>query len=62
MPFGRTSSEASQLTNNSGNRPAEIFGYPIGNRTAVAEQARRQHQCPFRGQVCDKKSRLIEYP
>ena len=50
------------MTGNSGNRPAEIFGYPISNRTAEAEETRRRYQCPFRGQVCDKKSRLIDYP
>ena len=50
------------MTSNSGNRPAEIFGYPISNRTAAAEEARRQRLCPFRGQVCDKKGRLIDYP
>lgn len=50
------------MTSNSGNRPAEIFGYPVGNRSRAAETARRQHLCPFMGQRCDKKSRLIEYP
>ena len=50
------------MTSNSCNRPAEIFGYPVGNRSRAAETARRQHLCPFMGQRCDKKSRLIEYP
>ena len=50
------------MSGNSGNRPAEIFGYPVSNRSRAAESMRRRHQCPFRGQVCDKKSRLIDYP
>lgn len=50
------------MTSNTGNRPAEIFGYPIRNRTRGAQNARQRHHCPFRGQPCDKKSRLIDYP
>jgi len=45
-----------------GNRPAEIFGYPIENRTQQAAQGREQHWCPFVDQVCTKKSRLVNYP
>ena len=50
------------MTGNAGRRPAEIFGYSVRNRSDAAEAARRLHQCPFRGQVCDKKSRLIDFP
>lgn len=50
------------MTRSRGNRPAEIFGYPIGNRSEEAENARRQHWCPFVNSVCNKKSRLIDYP
>ena len=50
------------MTNNSGNRPAEIFGYPIRNRSRAAEDARRRHHCPFMEKQCDKKSRLIDFP
>ena len=50
------------MNKNAGKRPAEIFGYPIRDRSDAAENARRQHQCPFLGQVCDKKSRLIGFP
>ncbi len=50
------------MTSSAGNRPAEIFGFPIRNRSTAADNARRTHQCPFREQQCDKKSRLIEFP
>ena len=50
------------MTGTSGNRPAEIFGYPVRNRSATAENTRQQYQCPFREQPCDKKSRLIDFP
>ena len=50
------------MTINSGSRPAEIFGYPVRDRSDAAEDARRQHQCPFVGRLCDKKSRLINFP
>ena len=50
------------MTNRSGNRPAEIFGFPVRNRSAAARNARRQYRCPFREQPCDKKSRLIDFP
>ena len=43
-------------------RPAEIFGYPVENRSDVAQDVRRQHWCPFREERCDKKSRLIDFP
>ncbi len=43
-------------------RPAEIFGYPIGNRSAEARDARQKYWCPFRDELCNKKSRLIDFP
>ena len=45
-----------------GNRPAEIFGYPIGNKSDEAQKPRKQYWCPFVNKVCNKKSRLIDYP
>lgn len=45
-----------------GRRPAEIFGYPVENRSYAAQDVRRQHWCPFREGRCDKKSRLIDFP
>ena len=45
-----------------GNRPAEIFGYPIGNTSTEAVEARRVHWCPFQGKTCTKASRLLDYP
>lgn len=50
------------MTSNPGNRPAEIFGYPVRNRSRAAENARRRHRCPFMEQQCDKKSRLVDFP
>ena len=50
------------MTRSTGNRPAEIFGYPIGNRSAEAQDIREKHWCPFVNRPCDKKSRLIDYP
>ena len=50
------------MTRSTGNRPAEIFGYPIGNRSAEAEGIRERHWCPFVNRPCNKKSRLIDYP
>ena len=45
-----------------GNRPAEIFGYPLANRSVQAQRARQQCQCPFRSVPCEKKSRLLDVP
>lgn len=45
-----------------GNRPAEVFGYPIANRSSKAQDVRNRHLCPFVNGVCKKKSRLINYP
>jgi len=42
--------------------PAEVFGFPVENRSAEAEAVRQQHQCPFVNAPCNKKSRLILYP
>jgi hypothetical protein len=50
------------MAHNAGNRPAEIFGYLPTNKSAVAQQARKQHWCPFVDKVCNKRSRLIDYP
>ena len=42
--------------------PAEVFGFPVENRSAKAETVRRRHRCPFVGERCSKRSRLIAYP
>lgn len=42
--------------------PAEVFGFPVENRSAEAEAVRQQHQCPFVNAPCSKKSRLVSYP
>jgi hypothetical protein len=44
------------------NRPAEVFGYPIENRGAEAQSVRDRYECPFVGDQCIKKSRLVTYP
>jgi hypothetical protein len=45
-----------------GNRPAEIFGYPIENLSKEAQDVRAKHWCPFMNRRCNKKSRLIDFP
>ncbi len=50
------------MKSNAGNRPAEVFGYPIGNKSSEAQDIRQEHQCPFVNKRCNKKSRLIDYP
>lgn len=50
------------MTVHSGNRPAEIFGYPADNKGDVAQEVRRRHWCPFMQNTCDKKSRLLNIP
>ena len=50
------------MTKNAGNRPAEIFGYSIGNRSKEAQDVRERHWCPFVNRRCNKKSRLIDFP
>ncbi len=42
--------------------PAEVFGYPIGARSAKAKAARRRYWCPFANEKCNKQSRLVQYP
>ena len=43
--------------------PAEIFGYPVENKSKVAEQIRKSHLCPFSNKdTCSKQSRLLTYP
>jgi hypothetical protein len=43
--------------------PAEIFGYPVENKSKEAEQARKSHLCPFSNDdMCSKQSRLLPYP
>ena len=44
------------------NGPAEIFGYPVWNRAEDAQDARGRRWCRFQNRVCDKKSRLIDFP
>jgi hypothetical protein len=46
----------------SGNRPAEIFGYPVWNRSAKAQRVRQRYLCPFVNDRCNKQSRLLDYP
>ena len=50
------------MAHNTGNRPAEVFGYSSANKSNAAQQARQQHWCPFVDKVCNKQSRLIDYP
>lgn len=50
------------MVDSPGNRPAEIFGYPLSSRSRAAVTARRNHTCPFMGQECEKKSRLLTIP
>ena len=50
------------MTEHSGNRPAEVFGYPIWDQSEGAQDARQRHWCPFVDRPCNKKSRLIDYP
>jgi len=42
--------------------PAEVFGFPVTNRSAEAQVIRERFWCPFVDAVCHKKSRLIDYP
>jgi hypothetical protein len=45
-----------------GNRPSEIFGYPIGNQSDEAKNVRERYWCPFADKACNKGSRLIDFP
>lgn len=43
--------------------PAEIFGFPVENKSEEAENIRRNHICPFNNNnKCSKQSRLLTYP
>jgi len=42
--------------------PAEVFGYPIDDRSSAAQSSRDRHWCPFVNKHCDKKTRLLPYP
>jgi len=42
--------------------PAEVFGFPVTNRSAEAQAIRERFWCPFVDDMCNKKSRLIDYP
>jgi len=42
--------------------PAEVFGHPIDVDSEKAQEHRKKHWCPFVGEECDKRSRLIDYP
>lgn len=50
------------MITNRGNRPAEVFGYAIKDRSSSAQKARQSYWCPFANRQCHKKSRLIDYP
>ena len=50
------------MAHSAGNRPAEIFGYALADQSEAAQSARQRHWCPFVDQVCNKPSRLIDYP
>jgi hypothetical protein len=50
------------MAQSSGNRPAEIFGYPIWNKSKEAQRVRKEHWCPFVNARCNKRSQLIGYP
>ena len=42
--------------------PIEVFGHPIDVDSPQARADRERHWCPFVDDVCDKRSRLIDYP
>ncbi len=42
--------------------PNEIFAYSVNNRNKTVKKARKRHYCRFIEKICDKKSRLINYP
>jgi hypothetical protein len=44
------------------NHPAEIFGYYVGNSSLEASEVRKAHWCPFTDKVCNKSSRLLDFP
>lgn len=49
------------MAKSAGNRPAEIFGYPIANHSTKAQTVRERYWCPFTNRLCNKKSRLIDF-
>ena len=54
--------EGIEMKGNQGNRPAEVFGYPITDHSSAARYARENFWCPYTQRRCHKKSRLIDYP
>jgi len=43
--------------------PAEIFGYPVKNKSKGVERIRKKYLCPFSNMSrCSKQSRLLKYP
>jgi len=43
--------------------PAEIFGFPVENKSKEAKQVRKRNLCPFSNKDrCSKQSRLLTYP
>lgn len=46
----------------SGSYLAEVFGFPVNNRSDEAENVRQRHWCPFTDSRCAKQSRLLDYP
>jgi hypothetical protein len=50
------------MAKGTGNRPAEVFGYSIRDKSDEAQNIRERYWCPFVDKVCNKESRLINYP
>jgi hypothetical protein len=50
------------MTMDTGSYLAEVFGFPIGNRSNEVETMRRRYWCPFTDSRCTKQSRLLDYP
>jgi len=44
------------------NNPNEIFTYPLDNESDKAKDAVNNYNCRFTGKICDKQSRMINYP
>ncbi|REE82143.1 restriction endonuclease NotI [Lutibacter oceani] len=42
--------------------PNEIFTYPLDNDSDNAQEAVNYYNCRFTGKICDKQSRMINYP
>jgi hypothetical protein len=60
--FGKNSFKEKPMTHHRGNRPAEVFGFSIHNRSPEAQSVRNRYWCPFADAKCYKISRLINYP